>query len=125
MEVVEKRRELRRKIIETASSWVSSLHLRLTAVIIGSYARGDFNLWSDVDLLMVSTDFEGSPVEGLRALQIPAGFQVIPLTPEEFNRLRVKGDRLASEAIDSGVILRDDLKIFRGDVRPFKDEVKH
>ncbi|MBS7626578.1 nucleotidyltransferase domain-containing protein [Candidatus Bathyarchaeota archaeon] len=113
MEVIEKRKELRRKIIETASSWVTGLNLKVTAVLIGSYARGDFNLWSDVDLLMVSTDFEGGPIERLKKLQIPAGFQVIPLTTEEFNRLLIRGEKMATEAFNSGIILRDDLKIFR------------
>ncbi|MEM2106992.1 MAG: nucleotidyltransferase domain-containing protein [Candidatus Bathyarchaeia archaeon] len=114
MEVIEKRRELRRRVIDTASRWVTGLHYKVTAVLIGSYARGDFNLWSDVDLLVVSSEFEGGPVERLKKLQIPVGFQVIPLTTEEFNRLLARGDRLALEALNSGVVLRDDLKILRG-----------
>jgi Nucleotidyltransferase domain. len=35
--------------------------------MIGSYARGDFNRWSDVDLVVIS-DFKGNPLERLEKL---------------------------------------------------------
>ena len=112
MEVIEKRRRLREKYIQDSRRWVCSLPFKLTAVLVGSYARGDFNLWSDVDILLVSTEFKGNPVERLKRLDIPAGFQVIPLTDKEFKRLLEKGEPLILEAKESGVVLKDDLKIF-------------
>jgi len=111
MEVIEARRKLREQVARDASSWAAELPFRLTAILVGSYARGDFNLWSDIDILLVSEDFEGGPVERLKALDTPPGFQVIPLTPNEFRRLLDRGDHLAVEAVESGLILRDDLKI--------------
>ena len=111
MEVIERRKRLREKIIEDASVWARKLSLRVTAVLIGSYARGDFNLWSDVDVLLISDDFRGGPVERLNSLEIPPGFQVIPLTSKEFRRLLKRKDILALEAVESGIVLRDDLGI--------------
>ncbi len=56
----------------------------VTLVLHGSYARVDFNLWSDVDVIIVSPVFEG-----LRVLDrydplldlLPPGFEAIPMTP--------------------------------------------
>ncbi|MEM2082508.1 MAG: hypothetical protein QXK34_02080 [Candidatus Bathyarchaeia archaeon] len=53
-----------------------------------------------------------SPIERLKALDPPPGFQAIPLTPGEFERLMAKRDPLAVEALESGAILRDDLELF-------------
>lgn len=111
MEVIEKRKRVREQTIKEASSWAARLPFKVTAMLVGSYARGDFNLWSDVDIVLVSKDFKGGPIERLKALDTPQGFQVIPLTLNEFKRLLAKGSVLATEAIKHGVILRDDLKL--------------
>lgn len=113
MEVITRRRELRERAIEEAKNWAKKLPLNLTAVLIGSYARGDFNLWSDVDILLISEDFMGGPIERLKALDIPPGYQAIPLTPKEFRRLQEKKNQLAKEANEYGIILRDDLGLLR------------
>ncbi|MEM0139007.1 MAG: nucleotidyltransferase domain-containing protein [Ferroplasma sp.] len=31
---------------------------KITLILFGSYARGDFNLWSDVDIIIISEYFE-------------------------------------------------------------------
>lgn len=66
MEIIEKRRRLRERRIEEAREWVSKLPFRVTAILIGSYARGDFNIWSDIDILLISEEFIGRPTERLR-----------------------------------------------------------
>ena len=59
--------------------------------LFGSYARGDHVLDSDVDIVVVSPRFRGMKyldrVEMVR-LRLPSeiGFDIIPLTPEEFER---------------------------------------
>ena len=111
MEIVKQRRRLREKVIEEAGRWARSLPFKATAVLIGSYARGDFNLWSDVDVIVIS-EFRGNPLQRLAQIDFPPGFEVIPLTPEEYRRLVEKGDHLAVEARRYGVILRDDYRIF-------------
>ncbi|MHA1608291.1 MAG: nucleotidyltransferase domain-containing protein [Candidatus Freyarchaeota archaeon] len=80
MEIIEERRRSREKIIGRVSSWVRELPFKVTAIVVGSYARGDFNLWSDVDVLLISRDFKGSPLDRLMEIDVPPGFQVIPLT---------------------------------------------
>ena len=49
--------------------------------------RGDFNLWSDVDVVLVSRFFEGMGVlERLGVVEEirPPGVEVVPLAPGEF-----------------------------------------
>jgi len=111
MEVIKERRRLRERRIEEAREWVSKIPLRVTAILIGSYARGDFNLWSDIDILLISEDFVGNPLDRLRSIDAPPGYQIIALTPKEFKTLMEKRETMALEAIEYGVVLRDDLKI--------------
>jgi len=111
MEIIKQRRRLREKVIEEAERWARSLPFKATAILIGSYARGDFNLWSDVDVILIS-EFRGSPIQRLAQIDFPPGYEVIPLTLEEYKRLAEKGARLAVEARKHGVILRDDYRIF-------------
>ncbi|MEM2739840.1 MAG: nucleotidyltransferase domain-containing protein [Candidatus Bathyarchaeia archaeon] len=112
MEVFEERRRLREEAIRRARDWADSLKFRATAILIGSYARGDFNLWSDVDILLVG-EFTGNPLERLKAIDYPPGFEVIPLTIDELTRLVRRRDPLATEASKIGVYLRDDLDVRR------------
>lgn len=111
MEIVEERIKKRRRIIELAEKWAKKLEFKVTAILIGSFARGDFNLWSDVDILLVSDELRGRPIDRLKALDYPPGFEVIPVTKREFLKLMKKGNRLAMEASQYGIILRDDLKL--------------
>ena len=111
MGIIEKREKLREQIVKKAREWAKSLPLTATVILIGSYARGDFNLWSDVDILLISNDFKGNPVERLKCIDAPPGFQVIPITLKEFERLVERKNQLAVEAINSGIVLRSELKL--------------
>ncbi|MEM3692512.1 MAG: nucleotidyltransferase domain-containing protein [Candidatus Bathyarchaeia archaeon] len=111
MEILERRKKLREEVLKRASDWAKALPFQASAFLIGSYARGDFNLWSDVDLLIVLEGLRGRPLERLKAMDIPPGFQVIPITKEEFRRLIAKGSPLIKEALESGIVLRDDLRL--------------
>jgi len=102
---------LRERVIEEAERWARSLPFKATAILIGSYARGDFNLWSDVDVIVIS-EFRGSPIQRLAQIDFPPGYEVIPLTFEEYKRLAERGAQLAVEARKHGVVLRDDYRIF-------------
>lgn len=113
MEVIKQRERKRIEVIETAREWASRLNFELSAILIGSYARGDFNLWSDVDILLVSNVFRGNPIERLRRIDPPPGFQAIPINIEEFEKLYNKRDILVTEALKYGVFLRDDLELYR------------
>jgi len=111
MEVIKRREEKRREVIENARKWVSSLNFRTSAILIGSYARGDFNLWSDVDIMIISDTFKENPLERLKKIDPPPGFQIIPLNLEELEKLHSRNDVLVREFLEHGVILRDDLQL--------------
>ena len=111
MEVVEKRIEERNKIIQEAKAYSKNLSFKCSVLLIGSYARGDFNLWSDIDLLIIS-NFSGNPLERLKDIDFPPGYETIMLTPEEINKMKMKNDKFITDALKDGVTLRDDLRIF-------------
>lgn len=112
MEVLEERRRQRERVIGEAKRWAESLPFKASVILIGSYARGDFNLWSDVDIVLIA-ELHGNPLERLKMIDYPPGFEVIPLTQSEFMRLLKKGNPIAVEAISEGVILRDDYGLER------------
>ena len=99
-----------REVVERAGEFARSLEGPVSAVLVGSYARGDFNEWSDVDVLLIGR-FEGRPPERVERVRAPPGFEVIPLTPEEAVRAAEKGNPLLVEAVERGVVLRDDLGV--------------
>lgn len=109
VEVVEKRIEERNKIIQEAKAYSKNLSFKCSVLLIGSYARGDFNLWSDIDLLIIG-DFKGNPLERLKDIDFPPGYETIMLTPEEINKM--KNDKFITDALKDGVTLRDNLRIF-------------
>lgn len=113
MEILRKRIEERRRVIEKAREWANKLPFKSSVALIGSYARGDFNLWSDIDVVVISDEFRGNPLERLRNIDTPPGFEVIPLTTQEFRELLRKRNPMAIELIKNGVILRDDYNILQ------------
>ncbi len=56
-----------------------------TIIVFGSYARGDFNVWSDVDVIVISGRFRGLPFTRRWAIlprtELP--LEAIAWTPEE------------------------------------------
>ncbi len=63
MGIIQKRIEKRNKVIEDVSRFGMGLDFRCSVVLIGSYARGDFNLWGDVDILIIG-NFKGTLLRG-------------------------------------------------------------
>ncbi len=83
------------KALDRAEEYATRLRERLgrvTVILHGSYARGDFNLWSDIDLVVVSSRFKGiRPLDRYEDLpEQPPQVEVIPLSPEEFRELTKK-----------------------------------
>jgi len=113
VEVIKERRRVREEVIGKVSEWARSLPFKCTVVLVGSYARGDFNLWSDVDVLVISDELKGTPLERMKNIDAPSGFQVIPLTVEEYRWQEKKGNSLVVEAKRKGVLVRDDEKLFK------------
>ncbi len=101
------RRAEREALLDLARAHVGRLDPDLgmrAAVVFGSVARGDFNLWSDVDLLVVA---ERLPPDALRRLEAlgapPPRVQPLGWTPEEWRRRLAGADPIASEAVSAGV----------------------
>ncbi|NOZ88628.1 MAG: nucleotidyltransferase domain-containing protein [Crenarchaeota archaeon] len=82
---------------------------RLTLILYGSYARGDFNLWSDIDIIIVSDAFHGiRPLDryDIVAPALEPGMEPITLTSGEAGEvLRRPGWRAA---LRDAVIVVDD-----------------
>jgi hypothetical protein len=85
----------------------------LSVFVVGSVARGDFNLWSDVDVVVVADGLPVHPLERSRLLYDLAegGIEPKGYTVAEFGRLLAQGHPLALEAMEKGVVLRDELGV--------------
>ena len=76
-------------------------------IVFGSYARGDYDEHSDIDLILVSKKFRRKKFhERFKGLWLKwkAGIPVdfIPLTPEEFEKLKKKKVSIVREALKEG-----------------------
>jgi len=102
--------EIPAKIKKTISKYIRALNENDVnvdqAVLFGSYAKGNYSEWSDIDLAVVSKAFEGSWIKDrkkIRAitLSISSDIQVLPYRPEDF----VPDDPFVKEIIETGIRL--------------------
>lgn len=75
-----------------------------TAILFGSYAKGLYNKWSDIDLALVSNMFEGNRYNDLDKLTeacfaIDTNISPLPYRPEDFNT----DDLFVREILKSGI----------------------
>lgn len=103
---------LRSKHIEQAREYVRLLEQKagpVSAAIIGSVARGDFNAASDIDVLVVSDLLPESPLRRSELLYSVAIPLVEPkgFTTDEFLQLADKKNPLISDLAAHGIILVD------------------
>lgn len=108
-EVLARRRAEQQALLDQARDFSTRLDAALgvrAVVVVGSVARGDFNVWSDIDVLVVAT---GVPPRVLdrydRLPTLPPRVQPIVWTPEEWEARRAAGDPVAFDAVDHGVWL--------------------
>ncbi len=109
--VADRRRTERRELIETARSWAATLPEALgveAVVVFGSVARGDFNKWSDIDVLVVSDRLPSDLLVAAAVLGqgAPAGLQPVGWSGAELARRRRRGDPIARQAYEIGVVVR-------------------
>lgn len=100
----------RTQLIERARRYAASLEPSLAVravVVFGSVARGDFNLWSDLDVLVVADNLPEDRFERhqlvLRSATEPVS--VVAWTPGEWAERLAKADPIAIEAVGVGVIV--------------------
>ena len=108
--VVARRRAERDSLIAVARGWAGRAGPALGAqamVLVGSVARGDFNKWSDIDVLVIG---DGLPAEfraalALLAADAPPGVQPVGWSRTELARRRQIGDPIAREADTVGRVV--------------------
>jgi predicted nucleotidyltransferase len=109
-DVLAERKREREDLIGLARAYVERLAARLplvAAAVVGSAARGDFNVWSDVDVVVV---VEGLPERApdraaVLVADAPPRVQPVGFTPEEFRRAWERRNPLARSVAAEGVVL--------------------
>ena len=109
-DVLAARRAERERLVGLAREYVRRLSRVLpisAAFVVGSVARGDFNVWSDVDVLVVA---EGLPERAPERMALllapaPAGVQPVGFTPVVLEEARRRRNPLVLEADARGVPL--------------------
>ncbi len=74
------------------------------AILFGSYARGNANQWSDIDLALVSNEFEGvrfTDKNKIRkiTISVSSDLEVLPFNPKDFT----SGNPLVKEILATGI----------------------
>jgi uncharacterized protein len=109
-DVLAERARERDALIELARGYVERLASDrdlVAAFVVGSVARGDFNVWSDVDVVVVADNLPRRAPDRAQALgQIaPPRVQPVGFTPQEFRTAHAKGNQLVREAMEIGIPL--------------------
>jgi len=109
--VIERRRAEQQAHVDRAASWAAALpdELGVVAVVVfGSVARGDFNKWSDIDVLVIAEHLPSSSRDRIEVLfaDRPGGLEPVGWTPAELADRRRRRDPIAREADEIGVVVR-------------------
>ncbi|MGH8899516.1 MAG: nucleotidyltransferase domain-containing protein [Egibacteraceae bacterium] len=108
-QVIARRRAERAAHIATAERFVRQLDPALgvrAAVVFGSVARGDFNHWSDIDVLVIAERLPERPLDRFAVLpEPPDDVQPVVWTPPEWHQELARSNPIAVEAASDGVWL--------------------
>lgn len=112
--VAARRRAERSAALAAAASYVKDVAGEVpvtVAVVFGSYARGDFNTWSDIDVLVVSDAFPPGFRERMDVLwrHRPPGIEPVGWTVAELAERRRRVDPIAVEADTVGFVVAGEL----------------
>ena len=77
------------------------------AILFGSYAKGNYDDWSDIDLALVSEVFEGIRIKDrgkirLITLNVSSNIEVLPYNPKDFNA----EDPFVKEIMETGIKIK-------------------
>lgn len=105
---IERSEEIFEKITKYTQRIVEKLNPQ-AVILFGSFARGDINEGSDVDILVVA-DFKEPFLDRVRILldlNDGMGLPVEPIgyTPEEFQRMNMEGNCFIQEVLRTGKVL--------------------
>jgi predicted nucleotidyltransferase len=97
------------KIIELLKNYINSIELNdkihiKSAFLFGSYAKGNYNEWSDIDIAIISDNFEGIRIfdkDKIRktTLKIDHRISPLPFKTEDFD----PSDLFVHEILSSGI----------------------
>lgn len=110
---LERRRREREEALQKATRYALTLKETLgplTAVLCGSFARGDFNLGSDIDVVIICDALPSHPLKRMEVLYacVDGGIEPKGYTRKEFLGLLRKGHPTAVDALAEGLVLCDD-----------------
>ncbi len=76
------------------------------AYLFGSYAKGTFNEWSDIDIALISDEFEGIRIKDKDRIRkitinVSSSLEIIPFNPKDFTF----ENPLAREIMETGIRL--------------------
>ncbi len=107
--ILERRRREQEEFLEKARGFATHLDPALgvrAVVVFGSVARGDFNLWSDIDVLVVADRVPTRTLDRLEAVgPRPPRVQPVVWTPQDWVREHERENPIALEAVEHGVWL--------------------
>ena len=112
-EIIKRRIIAREAAIKKAKSFVECVGAYLSvrkAILIGSYARGDFNISSDIDILIVvDDDLPNNPIKRLDLVETclfkHINIEPIIINVSEYNKLKDKRNPVIVEAEKYGIQL--------------------
>ncbi len=117
---MEARRRERERVIELLRDYAELLRRRLgriTLLLYGSYARGDFNLWSDIDVVIVSDAFKGARfLERWKMLpEPPPGLEALDTITWTLEEARVLMEKPSwRKALEDAIVIVDDYMLWSG-----------
>ncbi len=107
-QVIARRLRERSESVATVRRWAeqraTGIPTLSVVVVFGSVARGDFNQWSDTDVLVVAAELPDGWLERCELLApVPPGLEVVVWTTDELAQARRKHNPIAVEADEIGV----------------------
>lgn len=105
---IERSEEVFKKIARYTQRVVEQLKPQ-AVILFGSFARGDINEGSDVDLLVIA-DFKEPLLDRIKLLLdlndgVGLPLEPVGYTPEEFQRMRAEGNPFIREVLEHGEVL--------------------
>lgn len=110
---IELRDDERKRVIRLSTEYVKKLENDIgpfTSVLYGSYARGDFNIGSDIDILIISDNLPANMLERMELLYhyVEGGIEPKGYTKAEFSKMLNSNNPLVIDALKNGEVLSDD-----------------
>jgi hypothetical protein len=111
-ELLERRKKERERMVRYLDNLARILREKwgkVSLVLFGSYARGDFNYWSDVEVIIVSEHFRGLEFPR-RGAEVCEPIDAICWTPDEATIIINKDSW--KQALSQSVVIADDYNLF-------------